>query len=1292
MAAWNPLDHPRGADGRFIKVGDWVRWLDPLTGLWKSGEVQNVNLGVAGITRNNVSTGETESSKIYTNKLYRAARPKAVIDPTKMIRVSGQLGSNPGGMYQDPDGAKWYIKQPRTKLHASNENLAARLYSAVGAFSPRTAVSPDGKRFMSRIEDSVPWYDFNGEYKDSVFSELRRNFVVDAWLSNWDAPHNDNVRITPDGRVLRADSGGAIHFRARGDVRPHRAQVTELQSMRDPSVSSSGSRMYAGLTRDEELDGAKRIMALTPAMIRQTVSEEGMPDVVADNLLERRSWLAEHYGLTLPEDTPEGLAQIVADEPVSPKAPSVEELLKPVPAEAQDLTVGASVWVNARNDKDNPAGKIRKLRGDVGVVTAIDSVGGDTMYTVRDSAGKEWDFLRDEFEVLRKNKASENSKLTSGEVPQIAQRVEFGGTAGNITELFPMYARVQFDDGSDKVVQTKKLNPSDTERPENVVPLQIGGEAIGVGTPLDLKRLDQVGKEEVWAYSVMHRAEGLVLDNDKIKQQAFLLFGNKSAWVPYGKLLEPETVDKDLVKQLPTKKSRTPRAPKQLDVSTLPPKTVVLHDGEEVTLNSGDRLLAFSYRRRRRGKVNMILHPDGELTMYLGGETYSSSDPRPSHISTIHNVLQGINSGYDGTLRDITPAKYDQAAFVKASNPKLQLPTSVSSKLRVELTSDYDENGRWLSHSERKHEEWVSPEVMLPAGAVLAYWTKDVKAIGKRRDRSGQMEDVEVPRVFMLTRDKKAYDLGYGGEHADDPFLLDDDSAEAVAWSKTYSYGTDRLGTKTVKTRDGEKQVSYDDISRYGYEVSDAGISRASEYLHASKQYGSTGVLSHNAKGWDKGDPALKKAAADARAAAAPSAPAEDLRESAGAKALFHQMGGSREKLLAGEFDAAAASIFDTEYKSDPRSGLLLIADGTVHKDPYMATMVSQMDGDQQAMVLDQTAFNALRKKSGSPLLYRGVDNQAQADALREGAYFNGSGMYGNGTYTSDHTRTANSYGSAQIQMAYKESAKVIDFDDAQPLQLEDLFSSQAERFDALHDANPNLPGTNELAGSVPAYDDLDPEEQKIFDQFVALRNHTVPSQLSAELLDAGATGTEQYKAALLYALGVYKSSGLRPTGVTTEGYSASSYNVLLRYATGPSLENSFILRFTKSISTTRLTRSQARTGKQVAMYLDERIQGPLFDGKIKPQVRYPGANTNPKKHDLSLALELAGALSPTDDQRKKLRGLDARLSFIEDPGRWALLSGYDVLSAAVGGHYPGSEKYYILLHRTAAFFKKKRG
>lgn len=112
---WNPLLHPRGADGRFINKLGWVKFLS--MGKWLRGQVSDIDPSTGELI---ISDSKGAAHKISPRTAYSTPTPKAMLalpDPVQSVahnalkgweQTAGQGGSNPGARYKvsDPNVAK----------------------------------------------------------------------------------------------------------------------------------------------------------------------------------------------------------------------------------------------------------------------------------------------------------------------------------------------------------------------------------------------------------------------------------------------------------------------------------------------------------------------------------------------------------------------------------------------------------------------------------------------------------------------------------------------------------------------------------------------------------------------------------------------------------------------------------------------------------------------------------------------------------------------------------------------------------------------------------------------------------------------------------------------------------------------------------------------------------------------------------------------------------------------------------------------------------------------------------
>ncbi|MBB5081367.1 phage minor capsid protein [Nonomuraea endophytica] len=214
-------------------------------------------------------------------------------DFSKLRQVGQQGGSNPGGMFEDENGNRWYVKTQQSETHAANEVASARLYRAAGIRTPDVRRGsgapglPDGPQTASRVVEG----------KQVTAKELRgparEGFGADAWLANWDTAGLtfDNMLLSPDGSVTRIDTGGSMLFRAQGGPKGDKFgnTVPEWRTLRHRKQAPQAEKLFGGLTPVEQEKALERIEQVTPAEIRRIISESGLDKDVADRLIARRA-------------------------------------------------------------------------------------------------------------------------------------------------------------------------------------------------------------------------------------------------------------------------------------------------------------------------------------------------------------------------------------------------------------------------------------------------------------------------------------------------------------------------------------------------------------------------------------------------------------------------------------------------------------------------------------------------------------------------------------------------------------------------------------------------------------------------------------------------------------------------------------------------------------------------------------------------------------------------------------------------------------------------------------------
>lgn len=233
-------------------------------------------------------------------------------DFSSFKKVGAGAGTTPAGVYEAPDGSRWYVKAQKSEVHAKNEALASALYRAADIDAPEvvrgsgtpglTGKDHTATRLVDAPVANLGLHVANGN--EPYLAQIRQGFAVDAWLANWDVVGEGsehpwgNIVQGADGKPHRIDVGGAILFRGKGGEKGDRfgPQVVEFDTMRDLSKGRRHSQVFAGITDDELAVSVGRVKAVTPAKIRKLVADHGMDPDLADLLIARRKDLLSRAG------------------------------------------------------------------------------------------------------------------------------------------------------------------------------------------------------------------------------------------------------------------------------------------------------------------------------------------------------------------------------------------------------------------------------------------------------------------------------------------------------------------------------------------------------------------------------------------------------------------------------------------------------------------------------------------------------------------------------------------------------------------------------------------------------------------------------------------------------------------------------------------------------------------------------------------------------------------------------------------------------------------------------------
>jgi hypothetical protein len=214
------------------------------------------------------------------------------------------VGSNPAIMLTDQNGTKYYTKLKKStesiaeaQERMETEVLAGKLYELAGVpVADLQMGTNNGEPVMlSRmIQTRMPTTPGDKQ-------AARDNFVVDAWLANWDAPLNDNIKIDNNGRAVRLDVGGSLDFRAQGQRKGSGSTIKFGNSVGEmTTMQKRGNVDFTNMDRGELKKQALKLGTVTDDQIRKTVSaivsDPARAKMLADTLIARRDDIKKRYG------------------------------------------------------------------------------------------------------------------------------------------------------------------------------------------------------------------------------------------------------------------------------------------------------------------------------------------------------------------------------------------------------------------------------------------------------------------------------------------------------------------------------------------------------------------------------------------------------------------------------------------------------------------------------------------------------------------------------------------------------------------------------------------------------------------------------------------------------------------------------------------------------------------------------------------------------------------------------------------------------------------------------------
>ena len=270
--------------------------------------------------------------------------------------LEGPKGSTPGGLYEDQQGNKAYIKVPQSQQHVRNELLAQDLYKLAGV----NVLESGEAELQGKPAIASDWSEgFTGSgVNPKGLPGTKERFVADAWLANWDSvgvgsSKYDNI-LNLDGKAVRVDVGGSLLFRATGGPKGDKFGnvVTEIEGLRDPSLNPVAATVYGDMTPEEINASAQAVVGISDNAIEEAVKarfsdDPALASELAEKLIARRNYISEWV-----EKNTQPAAQAVSDasadagEAVAPNILSADAGFEPAAQAVSEAALGTEVAPN----------------------------------------------------------------------------------------------------------------------------------------------------------------------------------------------------------------------------------------------------------------------------------------------------------------------------------------------------------------------------------------------------------------------------------------------------------------------------------------------------------------------------------------------------------------------------------------------------------------------------------------------------------------------------------------------------------------------------------------------------------------------------------------------------------------------------------------------------------------------------------------------------------------------------------------------------------------------------------
>lgn len=177
------------------------------------------------------------------------------------------------------DGKKYVRKKGGSIEHAKSENLACTLYDALGLNVPKSKFYEDADGQFFTLNEYVEGL---RKFSKADQDNIKKGFVADCLMGNWDCYINDNTMIDSQGQPLRLDNGGSLMFSATGDLKGNNGRMAFDENVEELNTMMKYNPFTQTISKRELSDQAQEIVT------RRDLILSKVEDDVLREILEKR--------------------------------------------------------------------------------------------------------------------------------------------------------------------------------------------------------------------------------------------------------------------------------------------------------------------------------------------------------------------------------------------------------------------------------------------------------------------------------------------------------------------------------------------------------------------------------------------------------------------------------------------------------------------------------------------------------------------------------------------------------------------------------------------------------------------------------------------------------------------------------------------------------------------------------------------------------------------------------------------------------------------------------------------